>query len=312
MSEYKFERLAKENLKDLEVLYKKAFNETTTLDFLSKKYNTEMFGLSKIGYLAYSSSNEPAAYYGVFPVKVQFENKEILAAQSGDTMTHPNHRGKGLFITLAKMTYELAKSSGIEFVFGFPNQNSYPGFINKLNWKHYSNINHYKIKTGVLPFEKAAKKIGFFNGIYQSLFLSRLNKLITKNIFPNSLTSQLKDYGNIIHDLNYFDYKTYYQSYTIEINGIKCKIKIDGRLWVGDIEFCTKEKFFEMVAQLILLSKKLYCSTLQFSVFENSLYDIWLKENYTIHSQNSVGCLDLTKKFDVEKFAYQAFDFDTF
>ena len=158
MSEYRFERLSDANLTDLLFLYKHAFKEKETISFLKKKYDTSCFGLKNIGFIAYSSSNETAAYYGVFPVKAQINGKEILVAQSGDTMTHPKHRGKGLFITLAKMTYELAKESGVEFIFGFPNDNSYPGFVKKLNWIHYSNINTYKIKTGALPFEKIAKK----------------------------------------------------------------------------------------------------------------------------------------------------------
>lgn len=311
MNNYRFEKLSHDNLKDLKYLYEHSFNESTSLEFLNQKYGTQVFGLSYIGYLAYFS-NEPAAYYGVFPVKAQYENKEFLAAQSGDTMTHPDHRGKGLFITLAKMTYELAKQNGVEFIFGFPNQNSYPGFVKKLNWVHYSNINNYKIKTNALPFEKVAKKSNAFNRIYSSVFLNKLETPNNHNIFPNSLNSQLNSHGNVLHDKNYFDYKNYYRSYVIELNGIKCWIKVDGRLWVGDIEFCDKTKFFEIVGQLISLSKKIFCSTVLFSVFENSLYDVWLKEKYQIHSQNAVGCLNLNGHFDPEKFAYQASDFDTF
>ncbi len=310
MSEYRFEKLSDTNLKDLIFLYKHAFNEKSDLSFLKKKYDTSAFGLWSIGFIAYSSTNEPAAYYGVFPTKVQLNGKEILAAQSGDTMTHPHHRGKGLFITLAKMTYDLAKESGVEFIFGFPNDNSYPGFVKKLDWVHYSNINTYKIKTGALPFEKVAKKSKAFSRIYSSVYLKRIKYIDA--VFPNSLTDQLKEYGNIIHDKNYFNYKTYYKPGVIEVNGIKCWVKVDGRLWVGDVEFCEKEKFFGVIKGLIELAKKILCSGVHFSVFENSLYDQWLKEKYPASSKNAVGCLDLTKNYNPEKFSYQAADFDTF
>ncbi len=310
MSEYRFEKLSDTNLKDLIFLYRHAFNEKENLKFLQKKYNTSAFGLKNIGYIAYSSSNEPAAYYGVFPIKAQINNKEILVSQSGDTMTHPDHRGKGLFITLAKMTYELAKKEGVEFIFGFPNENSYPGFVKKLDWDHYSNVNHYQIKTGGLPLEKVAKKFKMFSGTYSSLVSGKLKYI--NSPFPNSLNSQTQDHGNILHDKNFFDYKTYYKSGVIEMNGVKCWIKVDGRLWVGDIEFCERNEFYETVNGLITLSKKLPCSTIQFSVFENSLYDQWLKEKYPVHSKNAVGCMNLSGNYKPEQFAYQALDFDTF
>lgn len=310
MSEYRFERLADANLKDLLFLYRHSFNETESLDFLQKKYNTTSFGLKNVGFIAYSITNQPAAYYGVFPVKAQFKGKEILVAQSGDTMTHPDHRGKGLFITLAKMTYDLAKQLGVEFIFGFPNDNSYPGFIKKLEWVHYANIHNYRIKTGALPFEKIAKKFKIVSKPYSAFLLNKIKD--TGSFFQNSLSSQLKDSGNILHDKNYYKYKTYYPSSIVDINGIKCWIKVDGRMWIGDIEFCEKNKFLETINGLISLSKKVSCSTLQFSVFENSLYDQWLKEKHEVHSKNSVGCLDLSGNFKPEQFAYQALDFDTF
>jgi hypothetical protein len=45
------------------------------------------------------------------------------------TVTHPEHRGKGLFKRLAQMSYDYAAVNGFEFVIGVANANSYPGFI---------------------------------------------------------------------------------------------------------------------------------------------------------------------------------------
>lgn len=311
MSEYRFERLNDHNLKDLIYLYKHSFNEITDIHFLRKKYATEAFGLKNTGYIAYSDNNEPAAYYGVFPVKVKHQGKEHLAAQSGDTMTHPNHRGKGLFVKLAKMTYELSKREGITFVFGFPNENSYPGFVKKLDWNHYANINNYKITSGALPLEKLAKKYSLFKPLHHFIIQKTLEPLIVKDVFDNSLEKQ-GNYGYVIHDDNYRKYKTYYPSYVLNINGINCWIKIDGRLWVGDIEFCDEKKFKETVNLLKSLAKKLYCSAIHFSVFEHSAYDIYLSEYTKPYYKNSVGCLNLSDMTKGENYAFQSADFDTF
>lgn len=69
------------------------------------------------------------AHYAVVPVKMKIESRVVSGLLSMATVTHPNHRGKGLFKQLAKMSYDYAAQNGYEFVIGVANANSYPGFI---------------------------------------------------------------------------------------------------------------------------------------------------------------------------------------
>ena len=70
-----------------------------------------------------------AAHYALIPLKMKTNGRIALGLLSMATVTHPDHRGKGLFKTLAKATYEYAAQKGYEFVIGVANANSYPGFI---------------------------------------------------------------------------------------------------------------------------------------------------------------------------------------
>ena len=83
------------------------------------------------------------AFYTVMPVRLRLGGEAVLAAQSMDTMTHPDYRGRGLFLKLAKACYDLAASIGVEVLYGFPNDNSYPGFIRRLNWDHTGDISQW-------------------------------------------------------------------------------------------------------------------------------------------------------------------------
>jgi len=80
------------------------------------------------------AGNELAGQYEMVKMRVRYQNREIDACHSQDTMTHPDYRRQGIFETLANKTYEQGNKEGVKFVFGFPNQNSYPGFINKLDF----------------------------------------------------------------------------------------------------------------------------------------------------------------------------------
>lgn len=99
-----------------------------------------------------SPENEDAAVYSIFPV--QFKSAKfgtLNGSQSLDTLTDSAHRGKGAFVSCAKENYHVAEKKGIDFIYGFPNQFSAPGFFKKLDW----------VSIGVPPF-----RVFFCNFLY--------------------------------------------------------------------------------------------------------------------------------------------------
>lgn len=73
--------------------------------------------------------DELVAHYACSPYKMIIDGREVLGLFDLATVTHPNHRGKGLFKLLAKTTYDYAKKQGYEFVIGVANANSFPGYM---------------------------------------------------------------------------------------------------------------------------------------------------------------------------------------
>ncbi len=74
--------------------------------------------------------------YVTIPTRLLVDGRETLAAFSCDTMIHPEYRRQGMFSALAQELYDdLEKGAGIGLVWGFPNEQSLPGFTRKLDWK---------------------------------------------------------------------------------------------------------------------------------------------------------------------------------
>lgn len=69
------------------------------------------------------------SHYVCIPKKLLINGRVVDGILSMATVTHPDYRGRGLFKTLAKMTYEYARNNGYEFVIGVANANSFPGFM---------------------------------------------------------------------------------------------------------------------------------------------------------------------------------------
>lgn len=73
-------------------------------------------------------------HYAVLPTLLTHRGTSFVAYRSMTTMVHPDGRGKGLFTELAKRVYSMLESDGASMVYGFPNENSAPGFVRNLGW----------------------------------------------------------------------------------------------------------------------------------------------------------------------------------
>ncbi|MFM9945323.1 MAG: GNAT family N-acetyltransferase [Bacteroidia bacterium] len=243
---YRIERISLEKLKDLSIIFK-AINKVVSVETLIRKFRTEAFGASYIGYIAYSEGGEPSAFYGVFPIIVSRGNEKILTAQSGDTVTHPNHQGKGLFTKLAGMTYELAKQEGIKLVWGFPNKNSYHGFTKKLNWTDNEILIKVKVRVRTIPIAKVIERIKIewpkkmYAKICNFFFKPRLNQFIKV---------KRGDAPFILKDLTFFEYKNYNERLVIGNDKNKVWCKVEGSLMIGDIEYDSLDEFKKLWSSL--------------------------------------------------------------
>ncbi len=311
MDEYKIERLNDNNLKDLILLFKNAFNKDLTIDDLKKKYHTDDYGLKYTGFIAYANDSTPAAYYGVFPVKVKYRNMEYLCAQSGDTMTHSEHRGKQLFTKLATETYTFAAKNGVQFVFGFPNKNSYPGFVKYLNWKCDSKMNKFEFKVLTIPLNAIAKKFNGIAPIYNLYLRLILSFYKTKStLFENSALED--DTIAVPHNHTFFTYKKYSRNYIIELANTDCWLKFDAALMVGDIK---KTKPADLKKIIKALKRFAFLTgstkvTLEFSpgtFWDNELVKLMLPVE-----GSKYGYVNFTSDLPLEKMKFCMGDFDTF
>ena len=104
-----------------------------SFDYLKWQYADNPVG-SIVGFNAYMG-NVLAAHYVAMPIYMTIEGKRTLGLLSLNTATHPEHRGKRLFTTLAEKTYEYAAENGYKFVIGVANAQSTHGFLRYLKFK---------------------------------------------------------------------------------------------------------------------------------------------------------------------------------
>jgi predicted acetyltransferase len=120
-------------------LFSEVFGKEMSLKVWKWRFVENPFGRGIIKLLF--DKGKLIGHYAIIPMKVKVSDGVIDAAFSMTTMTHPDYRGRGIFPLLGEETYQEANRKGIKFVFGFPNQNSYDGFVKKLNWLGFGTMN---------------------------------------------------------------------------------------------------------------------------------------------------------------------------
>ncbi len=309
--EYEHRRVSKERQKDLFGLFQSAFGSAPTPQALASKHDTSFAGVRDMGLVAYAPDGTPAGYYGVFPVKLRIAGKSFLAAQSGDTMVHKSHGGKGLFVTLAKQTYELARSDNIGGVFGFPSPSSYPGFVKRLEWQHHENIQRYRFYAPMAPLSEFLWRYG----PTQRLILKWQNLLLRafKPAAMFSGTLMQSNHDCVERSQGYWSYKmSQPQVRAISVAGVETVIKLEGSLGLGDVNSSDPKQIRSVLRRL-----KVFCffagiGRINSYLSKGGPLETALNKMAMPTEGLPIGYVDFSKKFTQRNVRFCYMDMDTF
>jgi predicted N-acetyltransferase YhbS len=129
-------------------------------------YKNNPIGLSKI-WVA-ENDGEIVGHYALIPIRIKGTNSIHLGTLTINLAIHPDYQHHGIFPLLAEKAHKELCQEGILFSYCYPNNNSYPIFINKLLW----------IKIDTLPM--------LFRPLNLKLLIKRKinNKYLSELIYP--------------------------------------------------------------------------------------------------------------------------------
>jgi hypothetical protein len=276
-------KLTAANLGDVTKLHMAVYGKTPESGFFERKYNTAYTSVEYIGFIAYNHQIKPIAFYGVIPCFMLIDGKEVLCAQSADTMTHTDYRNKGLFVQLANRTFELCTQVGIKFLFGFPNQNSLPGFVNKLGWQMTAQMDCFVIPVKAIPLAKFVAKLLVLKRLYADYTTMILRKYQSPK--PGITSTVLNEgFDGLSRNDGYLQNKTYSRTKVISINNAPLWIKINNGLLIGDLSV-TPANFNGTINSLIRLAQKLGLQQIQHHTSRGTqVHELFAKHYKAINS----------------------------
>jgi hypothetical protein len=242
-----------DTLTDLIPLYRRVFGKRTDRAYLEAKYDTGYLGTPFFGHLAYDPAGRPIAFHGAVPFRLEMDGQAFIGAQYGDAMTVREAAGRGLFTRLGRLTDERLLDFGIRFIYGFPNQNSEYGYLNKLDWQGVHRMRCYTIPVATVPLEKLSRTVSA-GPAYQL----RIRERLAAHIRPEpELASSVAGPGVICsrRDRDFFTYKSFTNNFVIEVAGVGMWIKPEGGLLIGDMALRPEAEILAAVAELKRLAR---------------------------------------------------------
>jgi len=73
-------------------------------------------------------------HYAIISMPMSMNDDVVNSYLSMTTMVSVSHRKYGLFVKMASENYRAAHEFGVDFIMGFPNKKSTPGFKKRLDW----------------------------------------------------------------------------------------------------------------------------------------------------------------------------------
>ncbi len=270
-SEYRIVRANHENIKDLSRLFKESRGIDISEKYLQNKYNTAYTSKTYLAHFAYAKDGTPAAFFCLFPGFLKIDGLKKLSGQSADIITHKEHQRKGLFGLLGRETEKLALAEGVNYLYAFPNDNSFPGFTRSLNWHHSGNFHQYIFKNSGIPIYRIFRKLRlqFLYKIWVSFVLRNSTK--SNDSFINSQMNSKDD--SAWKDADYYQYKHYNPSFQFTWKGVSIWAKIDGSLIIGDIDLSKNHSANEIITKLKKLTSLLGLDQLTISASNESEID---------------------------------------
>jgi N-acetylglutamate synthase-like GNAT family acetyltransferase len=119
-------------------LFNEVFHANRSISHWKWKFLDNPSG--KVCIFVAQDGNRIVGQYAILPTWMNLHGEKVMGGQSLDIMTHPDYRKQGIFVSLAKQCFDQAASQDISVLYVFPNEQSYPGFVNRLGWYDIGNL----------------------------------------------------------------------------------------------------------------------------------------------------------------------------
>lgn len=122
-------------------LYRTVFGGNPTRAWFRWKYEDDPY-LEEVPIVVATFDGEVVGCRAFFALEMRIDGNDRIALQPCDTMVHPEHRRRGLFVRMNRLAVERYTGRAPAFCFNFPNDSSKPG-NERVGWRPVGQVPMY-------------------------------------------------------------------------------------------------------------------------------------------------------------------------
>lgn len=226
-------RLTEELLPKVHTLFAEARNLYFPKGYFLRKYGINTPELRFVGFLALDNNQNPAGLVAMVPRQLQRGGNFFIGGELVDAVTHPRHRGKGLFVQLSKQVMVLAQTLGLELIFAPLNHLSAPILVNKLGWQLYDQLPSFDYKCRGVDWYRYATRFSPTRKLYFQIVKRKMGHLLMTQTFPKPNRTNV---GTVVWDSLFFESKRKGRNLFLNFEGFLWWFRFDGGLFVAALE----------------------------------------------------------------------------
>jgi hypothetical protein len=305
----RFEQLNETHIEAFQRLIYQVYKKNVSAETIRNKYISFVDDKEWIAILAFAG-DEPVAFAGNIITPMIYKGQRVLSGHLVDSMTSPTFMAKGLYTSVVNKNIELLQKRGVQFVWGFANQNSEAAATKKLNFVFQHRFIAFGFDKGESFLSKVRTKINYQAA--QKRTMRILNRFEQTEAFKGSLVSN-EELVTIDKTPAYMQYKFKGGSKVYLIDGVKFWINVKTHLLIGDIEYEEKAQLEKAIKTFLDLVIKHQLGKVYFHAIEPSGIGEVLKSfGATTVNSWSLCYRNLSCDFPLEQFVVAFGDIDTF
>jgi hypothetical protein len=309
-SNIQYVRLSLDNVKELPGLFKEVFGISFSKDYFVTRYFSEHLEKPCWGYLA-KINDEYVGFSGGLFRYFEGNGKRYVGIQSVDAVAKAKSRGHGIFKNILTLIHEDCLKNGYDFIYGFPNPNSYKVMVNKMGFEVVGSLELFRYNLKGLPISKIIHRIPFLTKAYTAYTNRILSKYEKKDgYFPNS--AQTGSFFGLARSERYIQYKLKNGNKFIVVENIGVWVKCSSRFLVGDIEINPEVNIEKLLSALKKIALSCGADQIDFKFSPGTFWYEKLSEVVTPQDSHVVIYRPVSTELDWNQFKYTASDFDMF
>lgn len=191
-SDYGVRRFRPDDVDDLLALYREVFDGDRDREWFAWKYEENPYVYHVPVFVA-ETAGELVGARPFFALELSVNGRRHLALQPGDTMVHPDHRGRGLFGRMNEAAIDQYSDRDASFFFAFPDEGSAAGYLER-GWRRVADQpTYYRVQdpAGLRESSSAWASLG---GRALKPLLDGYNRLSTHRLStPEAVTVERYD-----------------------------------------------------------------------------------------------------------------------